>query len=216
MSKQSNRYERRTSWEVVITYVFVMALCAALYYYISSLRKTIENQRSNINAQHTSLDWVNRFTKNVHEAQNAANLYAFTEQARYKKQFNAAKAKIANQADSLMMIDISDESKVMVGEINALIKSKGRISNELSRQFHDFNPLAEFDRTIDDYIPPKPEEEIVVTTVSKDTIIRVPKQIEKKGFWGRVGEVFRPSSPTEDSIFHLTIAGGKRTCMPPL
>lgn len=205
MSKQSNRYERRTSWEVVITYVFVMALCAALYYYISSLRKTIENQRSNINAQHTSLDWVNRFTKNVHEAQNAANLYAFTEQARYKKQFNAAKAKIANQADSLMMIDISDESKVMVGEINALIKSKGRISNELSRQFHDFNPLAEFDRTIDDYIPPKPEEEIVVTTVSKDTIIRVPKQIEKKGFWGRVGEVFRPSSPTEDSIFHLTI-----------
>ena len=205
MSKQNRRYERRTSWEVVITYIFVMALCAALYYYISSLRKTIENQRSNISAQHASLDWVNRFTKNVHEAQNAANLYAFTEQARYKRQFNAAKAKINEQADSLIMIDISDGSKEMVVEIKSLIKSKGRLSYELSRQFHDFNPLAEFDRTIDDYIPPKPEEEIVVTTVSKDTIIRVPKTAKKKGFWGRVGEVFNPSNPIEDTLVHLTI-----------
>ena len=205
MSKQNRRYERRTSWEVVITYVFVMALCAALYYYISSLRKTIENQRSNISAQHASLDWVNRFTKNVHEAQNAANLFAFTKQAKYKRHFNEAKAKITKQADSLIMIDISEDSKVMVSEINALINSKGYLSNELSRQFHDFNPLAEFDRTIDDYVPPKPEEEIVVTTVSKDTVIRVPRHEEKKGFWGRVGEVFRPSDPAEDSLIHLTI-----------
>ena len=80
MSKQSHRYERRTSWEVVITYLFVMALCAALFYYISNLRKSIESQRSNISTQHAALDWVNRFTKNVHEAQNAAKLYAFPEQ----------------------------------------------------------------------------------------------------------------------------------------
>ena len=82
MSKHNHRYERRTSWEVVITYLFVVALCAALFYYIFNLRKTIDNQRSNISTQHATLDWVNRFTKNVHEAQNAANLYAFTEQTR--------------------------------------------------------------------------------------------------------------------------------------
>ena len=204
MSKQNQRYERRTSWEVVITYLFVIALCAALFYYISNLRKSIESQRSNISSQHAALDWVNRFTKNVHEAQNAANLYAFTEQAKYKKQFNTARNRITTQTDSLMMIEISDDNKLMVNEISKLILSKGRISNELSRQFHDFNPLAEFDRTIDDYIPPKPEEEIVVTKVSKDTLIRVPKAGEKKGFWGRVSDVFSPSQE-EDSIVHITI-----------
>ena len=50
MSKQSqNKYsiERRTSWKVVITYLFVIALCTALFYYIFNLRKSIENQRSN-------------------------------------------------------------------------------------------------------------------------------------------------------------------------
>ena len=204
MSKQNNRYERRTSWEVVITYLFVVALCAALFYYISNLRKTIDSQRSNISTQHATLDWVNRFTKNVHEAQNAANLYAFTEQAKYKKQFNAARDKLFAQADSLALFEVRDDNKQMVNDINKLIKSKGRLSNELSRQFHDFNPLAEFDRTIDDYIPPKPEEEIVVTTVSKDTIIRVPKAVAKKGFWGRVGNVFYPEEEG-DSIVHLTI-----------
>lgn len=209
MSKKQNHsktsIERRTSWKIVIAYLFVIALCTALFYYIFNLRKTIENQRTNINTQHVALDWANRFTKNVHEAQTAANLYAFTEQSKYKKQFNSVCKQITDQTDSLMMIEISEDNKLMVNEIEKLIKSKGKLSNELSKQFHDFNPLAEFDRTIDDYLPPPPEEEIVVTKVSKDTIIHVPKTVEKKGFWGRVGNVFKPTSPTEDSLVHISI-----------
>ena len=208
MSKKSgNEYPSgsRTSWKVVLTYLFVMALCAALFYYIFNLRDSIENQRSNINAQHDALNWVNQFTKNVHAAQNAANLYAFTEQAKYKREFNTYRDAIQAQTDSLIACEINDENKRMVSEINKLIKSKGKLSNELSKQFHDFNPLAEFDRTIDDYIPPKPEEEIVVTTVSKDTVIHVPKKVEKKGFWQRVGNVFNATETVEDSIVHISI-----------
>ena len=190
---------------MVITYLFVIALCAALFYYIFNLRKSIENQRSNINTQHDALNWVNNFTKNVHAAQNAANLYAFTEQAKYKREFNTYRDAIKNQTDSLLLFEISDDNKLMVNEIDNLIRSKGRLSNELSKQFHDFNPLAEFDRTIDDYRPPKPEEEIVVTTVSKDTVIHVPKKAEKKSFWQRVGNVFDSSEEQEDSLVHVSI-----------
>lgn len=208
MSKKSqNEYPSgsRTSWKVVITYLFVIALCAALFYYIFNLRKSIENQRSNINTQHDALNWVNEFTKNVHAAQNSANLYAFTEQTKYRREFNTYRDAIKAQTDSLLKVEISEDNKLMVNEINNLIKSKGRISNELSRQFHDFNPLAEFDRTIDDYRPPKPEEEIVVTTVSKDTVIRVPKKVEKKGFWERVGNVFSSTEEQEDSVVHISM-----------
>ena len=205
MSKKSkNDYPSgsRTSWKVVLTYFFVFALSCALFYYIFNLRNSIESQRSNIKMQHDALNWVNQFTKNVHGAQNAANLYAFTEQAKYKREFNAYRDEIKAQTDSLATFEINENNKLMVNEIERLINSKGRLSNELSRQFHDFNPLAEFDRTIDDYIPPQPEEEIVITTVSKDTIIRVPKS-EKKGFWKRVGKVFNPSE--EDSLVHISI-----------
>ena len=209
MSKKSrNEYPSgsRTSWKVVITYLFVIALCAALFYYIFNLRKSIENQRSNIATQHDALNWVNKFTKNVHAAQNAANLYAFTEQAKYKREFNTYRDAIKAQTDSLMMFEISEDNKLMISEIDNLIKSKGRISNELSKQFHDFNPLAEFDRTIDDYRPPKPEEEIVVTTVSKDTVIHVPKKAEKKGFWERVGNVFNSKDEEPgDSVVHISM-----------
>ena len=208
MSKKSqNEYPSgsRTSWKVVITYLFVIALCAALFYYIFNLRKSIDNQRSNINTQHDALNWVNEFTKNVHAAQNAANLYAFTEQTKHRREFNTYRDAIKAQTDSLLKVEISEDNKLMVNEINNLIKSKGRISNELSRQFHDFNPLAEFDRTIDDYRPPKPEEEIVVTTVSKDTIIHVPKKAEKKSFWQRVGQVFDSSEEQGDSLIHVSI-----------
>ena len=207
MSKKSrNDYPSgtRTSWKVVLTYLFVMALCAALFYYIFNLRNSIQNQRANIDMQHKALNWANRFTKNVHDAQNAANLYAFTEQTQYRRQFNAAQKALNEQVDSLVVVEISEENKKMVGEINDLIKSKGRISNQLSKQFHDFNPLAEFDRTIDTYMPPPPEEEIVVTSVSKDTTIHVPKTQVKKGFWGRIGNVFNPDKQ-EDSIVHITI-----------
>ena len=207
--KRKNEYpsESRTSWKVVLTYLFVLALCAALFYYIFNLRNSIENQRSNIDAQHDALNWVNKFTKNVHAAQNAANLYAFTEHSRYKREFHTYRDAIKVQTDSLMAIEFNEDNKQMVSEISKLISSKGRLSNELSKQFHDFNPLAEFDRTIDDYIPPQLEDEIVVTTVSKDTIIRVPKTVEKKsGFWKRVGSVFRPTEPTvEDSLVHISI-----------
>ena len=209
MSKKSrNEYPTgsRTSWKVVITYLFVIALCAALFYYIFNLRKSIENQRSNINTQHDALNWVNEFTKNVHAAQNAANLYAFTEQPKYKREFNTYRDAIKAQTDTLNTFEVSEDNKLMVNEINNLIKSKGRISNELSKQFHDFNPFAEFDRTIDEYRPPKPEEEIVVTTVSKDTIIHVPKKAEKKSFWKRVGNVFNNSEEkVQDSLVHISM-----------
>lgn len=190
---------------MVITYLFVIALCAALFYYIFNLRKSIDNQRSNINSQHVALSWVNEFTNNVHGAQNAANLYAFTEQQKYKREFNSYRDEINMLTDSLLKFEISEENKLMVNEIEDLIKSKGRISNELSKQFHDFNPLAEFDRTIDEYTPPQPEEEIVITTVSKDTVLHVPKKKEKKGFWQRVGKVFNPDEEQEDSLVYISI-----------
>ena len=207
MSRKSHKESaggNRISWKVALVYLVVMAFSSALFYYIFKLRSSIENQRSNITVQHEALNRINQFTKNVHAAQNAANLYAFTEKVKYKREFNAFNHDIQSQADSLMLYEINDENKKMVSDIVKLISSKGRLSNELSKQFHDFNPLAEFDRTIDDYIPPQPEDEIVVTTISKDTVLRVPKT-EKQGFWRRVGKVFNPTETVEDSLVHITI-----------
>lgn len=189
----------------MLTYLFVFALSSALFYYIFNLRNSIENQKANLAAQNDAMSRANQLTKTVHEAQTAANLYAFTDKTKYRRQFESLCAKIISQADSICLTDISEDNKVKVSEIANLVKSKGRISRELSRLFNDFDPLADFDRTIDDYQPPEMEEEVIVTTFTKDTLVRVPRTKKDDGFWQRIGNVFRPSEAIEDSIVHLSI-----------
>ena len=211
MSKKNrNNYPSgsRTSWKVVITYLFVFALSCAVVYYIFDLRDTIDNQKANIAMQNDAMTRANQFTQTVHEAQTAANLYAFTDNSKYRKQFNALCDSLTVQADSILMTDISEENKKMVNEITALVINKGDISRQMLRLFKNFDPLADFDKTIDEYQPPEMVEEIIVNTISKDTIIHVPKKKTKKdNFWQRLGHVFYPDVEVEeeDSIVHLTL-----------
>ena len=60
--------ERRTSWKVVLVYLFIIALCAAMFYFIYKIQGSIQNQRVNINVQNQALELTNRFTQLVHEA----------------------------------------------------------------------------------------------------------------------------------------------------
>lgn len=196
--------ERRTSWKVIIAYLFVIALCVALFYYVFNQRKSIESQKVNIREQSQSLAWVSQFTQDIHNAQSSANLFAFTKKNKYLKQFNALRDQIKAETDSILQTDMDEGNKEMIRKIVDLVNSKGKVSYEISKQFNDFDPLADFDRTIDDYQPPQMEEEIVVTTISKDTVIRVPKATKPPGFWQRVGNVFKPIIE-EDSLVHISI-----------
>ena len=47
--------ERRTSWKVVLVYLFIIALCAAMFYFIYKIQGSIQNQRVNINVQNQAL-----------------------------------------------------------------------------------------------------------------------------------------------------------------
>lgn len=196
---------RRTSWKVVITYLFVFALSCALVYYIFNLRNTIDSQKANIATQNEAMARANRFTQLVHEAQTSANLYAFTDNAKYRLRFNELCDSITAEADTILMTDISEENKQMVDEITRLIQNKGSISRQMSRLFNNFNPLAEFDKTIDEYQEPEMEDEIIVNTVAKDTTIHIPKNSSRNdNFWQRLGHAFNPVVE-EDSIIHITL-----------
>ena len=202
--KDNIAIERRTSWKVVITNVFVIAFCGALFYYIFNERNSIANHKLNIDKQNQTMAWTSQFTQDIHDAQSEANLYAATKRWKHYRQFNELSQKINTQCDSIVTTDIGEENKALIQEIVKLVNNKGKISMAISRQFTDFNPLADFDRTIDDYRPPKMEDEIVVTTITKDTLIRVPKQQNNNGFWKRMGQVFRPTVEG-DSIVRISI-----------
>lgn len=203
MSEQKNKkriYERRTSWKVVIANIFIVAACCFILSYVYGLRNSIMNQRLNIDKQNRALALTSELTQSVHQAQSAANLYAFSDNSKYLRQFRTHTQTIKCICDSLIENDPSEENAQRLADIQNLIQRKGQISYVLSRQFYYFDPLAEIDNAISGYTPPPAPEPIYVTTVTKDTIIHKPK--ERKGFWQRVGNVFNPTD--EDSIVQIT------------
>lgn len=199
-NKIRDRIEQRTSWKVVVTYLFVIALCCAMFYYINDLRHSVENQRTNIKSQNEDLEWANRFTQKVHEAQNTANLIAFSNKPTLIRQFAQQRDALKAVSDSISQTNFSEQNKQRIKEITNLIERKGQISYTLSKQFYDFDPLAEFDRTIDEYQPNTKDNSTIVTTTVKDTIIH---QGKKRSFWQRVGDVFNPTK--EDSVVQVSV-----------
>ncbi len=203
MSEQKNKkrvYERQTSWKVVIINIFIVAACCFILSYVYGLRNSIMNQRLNINKQNRALALTNELTQSVHEAQTSANLFAFSDNSKYLRQFRTHTETIRCICDSLIENDPSEENAQRLADIQNLIQRKGQISYVLSRQFYYYDPLAEIDNAISEYTPSQAPEPIHVTTVTKDTIIHKPKG--HKNFWQRVGNVFNPAE--EDSIVQIT------------
>lgn len=191
--------ERRTSWKVVIAYLFVIALCGAMFYYVYTIQGSIQNQRINISVQNQALDLTNKFTQLVHEAQSEANLFAFTDNPKHLKKFGNINNEINACADSLLKLIPSEQNEHRIREIERLILRKGQISYVLSRQFYYYDPLAEIDAKLKSYVPKQSSATTVTTVTQSDTIIHSQP---KKSLWQRIGDVFSPSE--EDSIVQVS------------
>ena len=138
---------------MVLTNLFVIALCGAMFYYIYKLQGSIQNQRVNINVQNSAMDLTNRFTQLVHEAQSEANLFAFTDNPKHLKRFGELNNQINICADSIILLLPTEQNEHRIREVERLILRKGQISYVLSRQFYYYDPLAEIDAKLQDFSP---------------------------------------------------------------
>ncbi len=149
----SRSFEGRTSWKVVVTNLFIIAMCGAMFYYIFKLQGSIQNQRININIQNDALNYTNRFTQLVHEAQSEANLFAFTDNPEHLKRFSILNKEISVCADTILALLPTEQNEHRIREVERLILRKGQISYVLSRQFYYYDPLAEIDAKLQDFSP---------------------------------------------------------------
>ena len=138
---------------MVVTNLFIIAMCGAMFYYIFKLQGSIQNQRVNINIQNDALNYTNRFTQLVHEAQSEANLFAFTDNPEHLKRFSALNKEISVCADTILALLPTEQNEHRIREVERLILRKGQISYVLSRQFYYYDPLAEIDAKLQDFSP---------------------------------------------------------------
>lgn len=138
---------------MVVTNLFIIAMCGAMFYYIFKLQGSIQNQRVNINVQNDALSYTNRFTQLVHEAQSEANLFAFTDNPEHLKRFSELNKEISVCADTILALLPTEQNEHRIREVERLILRKGQISYVLSRQFYYYDPLAEIDAKLQDFSP---------------------------------------------------------------
>ena len=150
---QKKRYvEKRTRVEVVIAYLFVAALCGAMFYYIYQLRSSILSQYNEIDTQDDLTHYTSKFTQAVHDAQGLATQFSLTDNPQYLVQYNEKKKTIQQYADSIKLTTNDTIIINSIDEIHDLIIRKGQISYIMSRQFYHYDPWSEIYKAIDDYL----------------------------------------------------------------
>ena len=184
-----NAIEKRTSWEVVITYLIMIILCGALFFYMFKLRNSADNQRGNVSKHNNNLEMMSEFTHVVHEAQGAANLFAFSDQSKFFKQYEDLCVQAAVYADSIRMT--STDNDHLLQQILDLLERKGGVSKALSRYINYYNPLEEIDKTLEDISPVRESSYVISTTTKQDTVIQTAT---KRNFRQRLVRLFKPSA----------------------
>ena len=151
MAKKKHYVEKRTRVEVVIAYLFVAALCGAMFYYIYQLRGSVFSQYQEIDTQDELTHYTSQFTQAVHEAQGLATQFSLTDDSKYLKQYNDKKTTIQQYADSIKLTSNDTVILNAIDEIHDLLIRKGQISYIMSRQFYHYDPWSEIYKALEDY-----------------------------------------------------------------
>lgn len=165
MAKKKRYVEKRARVEVVIAYLFVLALCGAMFYYIFQLRSSIFSQYDKIDTQDDLIHYTSEFTLAVHEAQGLATQFSLTDESKYLKLYNDKKNVVEQYADSIKLTTSDTTIINSINEIQALVVRKGQMSYIMSRQFYHYDPWAEIYKALEGY--PNPQNDISAPDINE-------------------------------------------------
>ena len=191
-------YESRVRWEAVVIYILAIIVLAFVIYRISNLKKSIENQRVNIDHNEMVLNFTNELIQNVNEAQSNAQLYTISGNPENLINFSENLKLTSSIKDSIIFYSENDAKNTKIlNDIVVLLNRKENIIKEITQQYDIFNPYDEIYKILSDYKPNEKTTRIIAVT-KQDTII---KKADKQGFFHRV---FSSEAPRDSIILVAT------------
>ena len=88
-------------------------------------------------------------------------------------------------------ISLSKSQNTLLRNIHALLGEKNTLVSQLAKQFKRQNPLKELDRKIENIM----DSSVVATNQSTTIVVK-----EKKDFWSRLKNLFKPQSAVDTTI----------------
>jgi len=192
--------EFKIRYKAAIIYIIVAFIVIAVTVYLNSLSKNISSYRLEIENQRTLLSTTNDLMFSVNNAQSAASLYLSTKNNIYLDDYAASISIIKNLIDSIIKLKPKEENKLH--QIESLLYQQNVNIKNLNLQFAKKNPVDVINKRLDAYNPNSTEDTLYVLNTRKDTVIR---ELPRKGFFQRIGEIFKPHSDSVEMVMNYQI-----------
>jgi len=180
--------EYKIRFKAAIIYIIVAFGVIAMTVYLNNLRKNISSYRLEIENQHTVLSATNDLMFAVNDAQSLASFYLSTKNTRYFNAYIQSIHSIEKLIDAIIELKPNENEKLH--RIETLLREQAQNMKKLNLQFAGENPVAVINERLQTYDPYSIEDTLYTLKVRKDTVI---KELPRKGFFQRIGEVFKPS-----------------------
>jgi len=180
--------EYNIRFKAAAIYIIVAFGVIAMTIYLNNLRKSISSHRIEIEKQHTLLSATNDLMFAVNDAQSLASFYLTTRNANYFNNYNHSIGVIEKLIDAIINLKPSEDEKLH--RIEALLRAQAQNMKKLNLQFAGKNPVAIINERLQMYDPYLAKDTLYTLKVRKDTVISA---LPRKGFFQRIGEVFKPS-----------------------
>jgi len=180
--------EYNIRFKAAAIYIIVAFGVIAMTIYLNNLHKSISSHRIEIEKQHTLLSATNDLMFAVNDAQSLASLYLTTRNVSYFNNFNHSIGVIEKLIDAIINLKPNEYEKLH--RIETLLRAQAQNIKKLNLQFTGKNPLAVINERLQTYDPYSDRDTLYTLKVRKDTVIR---ELPRKGFFQRIGEVFKPS-----------------------
>ena len=184
--------EYKVRFNAAIIYIIVALGVVAMTIYLNNLRKNISLQRLEIENQHTLLSATNNLMFAVNDAQSLASFFLSTKDKKYLNDYIQSIDIIEKLIDDIIELKPNEEEKLH--RIETLLREQAQNIKVLNLRFSERNPVAVINERLQAYEPCSAEDTVYTVNVRRDTVI---SELPRKGFFKRIGQVFKPS---KDSV----------------
>ena len=183
----SKKIENKIRIQAAIIYMIVTVVIGAMVIYLNELRTKVNYQRENIENQHQILSLTNELVYAVSETQSLSGLYLFTKNRTYKRKYNESQELIGALMDSISFL--KPEVEDTFDRISILLYNQNKNISRLNKHLSDNTPVKELTKKLKEFEQPIKNDTIILN-VHNDTVVN---EIVRKGFFKRLGQVFKPS-----------------------
>ena len=190
--------EQRITIKIGLIFLVVILFFAGLFIYSTSLKKSIDKKREEMDNSYRILAYSNRLIISIQQAQDLLNSYLISPRRIYQQQYDSISQDINEQIEIIKNSSPDKEQDIILEDIDSLLLEKNLIVKRLLTQLRSESPLRELDKKIET-IEPIIQDSVIVTMNSDTTIVNK----QRKGFWSRLSQLIDPKFEP-DTVISIT------------